>query len=148
MTLTIAPSDAACQAIVDRVNAGTSYALDLTAHYSRTEIDRLEEIDRLRVDVVSMTESQPNDTLDGSDNSVQQVQIVVRKKLFDKANEIPAMMLLTRQIFLQVDNFTSSDRTVGVWETDLDEQERPDKSLLNEASLFVAAINLRVEVAR
>lgn len=144
--LTISPADEACQAIVNRINSGTDYRLSFDAKYSRTEIDRLEEIDRTRVDVVAVTETQPNNQLDAMENSSHKIQVVIRSKLFGK--DVSDLALFVRQLFLRLDNFNSTDRRVCVWECDVDEKENPDKSFLNDANLFVSSINLRVEVAR
>ena len=146
MTLTIAPADEACQAIVARINSGGEYSLALDAHYSRTEIDLLEELDRLRVDVVSVNETQPNDQLDASENSSHKIQVVIRSKTTSK--DVQDLALIVRQVFLRLDNFSSSDRRVCVWECDVEEKENPVKSLLNDANLFVSVVNLRVEVVR
>ena len=146
MTITLSPADEACQALVTQINAGTSYALAVNAEYSRTEIDRLEEIDGLRVDVVALDEEQPNETLDTSDNSRHSIDIVVRYKIQDKTNDVPALALLVRQIALAVATFKSSDYRVQVWEWETKKKENPDKKLLNEMGLFVSVIHLEVEV--
>jgi len=146
MTLTIAPADEACQAIVDRINSGGEYSLSLDANYSRTEIDYLEELDRLRVDVVAVSETQPNDQLDASENSSHKIQVIIRSKTTSK--DVQDLALIVRQVFLRLDNFNSSDRRVCVWECDVEEKENPVKSLLNDANLFVSVVNLRVEVVR
>jgi hypothetical protein len=146
MTLTISPADEACQAIVARINSGGEYSLSLDAHYSRTEIDLLEEIDRLRVDVVAVSETQPNDQLDANENSSHKIQVIIRSKTTSK--DVQDLALIVRQVFLRLDNFSSSDRRVCVWECDVEEKENPVKSLLNDANLFVSIVNLRVEVVR
>jgi hypothetical protein len=146
MTLTISPADEACQAIVARINSGGEYSLSLDAHYSRTEIDLLEEIDRLRIDVVAVNETQPNDQLDANENSSHKIQVVIRSKTTSK--DVQDLALIVRQVFLRLDNFSSSDRRVCVWECDVEEKENPVKSLLNDANLFVSVVNLRVEVVR
>jgi hypothetical protein len=146
MTLTISPADEACQAIVARINSGGEYSLALDARYSRTEIDYLEELDRLRVDVVAVSETQPNDQLDANENSSHKIQVVIRSKTTPK--DVQDLALIVRQVFLRLDNFDSSDRRVCVWECDVEEKENPVKSLLNDANLFVSVVNLRVEVVR
>jgi hypothetical protein len=146
MTLTISPADEACQAIVARINSSNEYSLSLDAHYSRTEIDYLEGLDRLRVDVVAVSETQPNDQLDANENSSHKIQVVIRSKTTSK--DVQDIALIVRQLFLRLDNFDSSDRRVCVWECDPEEKENPVKSLLNDANLFVSVINLRVEVIR
>ena len=146
MTLTISPADEACQAIVARVNSGGEYSLALDARYSRTEIDYLEELDRLRVDVVAVSETQPNDQLDANENSSHNIQVSIRSKTTSK--DVQDLALIVRQVFLRLDNFDSPDRRVCVWECDIEEKENPVKSLLNDANLFVSVVNLRVEVVR
>jgi hypothetical protein len=146
MTLTISPADEACQAIVAQINSGGEYSLSLDAHYSRTEIDYLEELDRLRVDVVAVSETQPNDQLDANENSSHKIQVIIRSKTTSK--DVQDLALIVRQVFLRLDNFNSSDRRVCVWECDVEEKENPAKSLLNDANLFVSIVNLRVEVVR
>jgi hypothetical protein len=146
MTLTISPADEACQAIVARVNSGGEYSLALDARYSRTEIDYLEELDRLRVDVVAVSETQPNDQLDANENSSHNIQVSIRSKTTSK--DVQDLALIVRQVFLRLDNFDSPDRRVSVWECDIEEKENPVKSLLNDANLFVSVVNMRVEVVR
>lgn len=150
MTVTIAPADEACQALVSRINTGTAYVLAVDAEYSDREVDRLEEIDTLRVDVAVMTETQPNERIDGLDQPSIEIEIVIRKPVEKAAQavDVPALRLLCRQIFERVDNWDSSDRRVQVWECDVDEKENPDKDMLRESGLFVSTIKLRVEVAR
>jgi hypothetical protein len=146
MSLTIAPADEACTALVDKINAGTTYALAVNAKYSRTEIDQLEEIDGLRVDVVAITETQPNECFDSSDNSRHKIDIVVRSKIQEKDVDVPPLALLCRQIALAVSTFKSADGRVQVWEWEPDEKENPDKRLLNDVGLFLSSIHLEVEV--
>lgn len=146
MTLTISPADEACQVIVARINSGGEYALALNAAYSRTEIDYLEDLDRLRVDVVAVNETQPNDQIDANENSSHKLQVIIRSKTTSK--DVQDIALIVRQLFLRLDNFDSADRRVCVWDCDIEEKENPVKSLLNDANLFVSVINLRVEVVR
>ena len=53
MAVTIAPSVEAMDAITDRINSGTAYVLDVTATHGELMIDEREEIDCLRVDVLT-----------------------------------------------------------------------------------------------
>ena len=148
MTLTIAPADYACQSLVTQINAGTTYALDRPAEYSRTEIDELEDIEDLRIDVVAIDEKQPNDLLSANEQSSHAIKVFIRSKITEKSIDVPAMALLTRQIFLNLDNWANADQSVQVWECDVDRKENPLKAQLNELRLFVSSISLRVEVAR
>jgi hypothetical protein len=147
MPVAVAPSTEACQALVDHINAGTAYALDVLASYSRVEINPLQMIDGRRVDVVHVDETQLNRTLAIEDSTSHKIVIWIREKLQDREPEtIDALCLLVRQIYQRVNNFTSDDRRVTVWETDEETRMTPDKSLLNQSGLFVASIVLRVEV--
>ena len=146
MTITIAPADEACQALVTLLNASSGFVLDIAAHYSRMEIDRLEEINELRVDVVAISENQLHERLDFGDTTSLLIDVVIRKKVIDKEIEVPDLSLLCRQIAAVLNNWNSPDRRVQVWECDPEEKERPDKKLLNDASLFLSTIHLRIEV--
>ena len=147
MAVTVAPSTEACLELVDHINAGTAYTLDRDAAYSRVEISVLDEVDGLQVDVVAVDETQLNDTLAIEDRTSHKIAIWIRSKLADtEPATIDALCLLVRQIWQRVNNFTSSDRRVMVWETDEETRMNPDKAILNQQRLFVAVIVLRVEV--
>jgi uncharacterized protein YcbX len=147
MAVTVAPSTEACIALVDRINAGTTYVLDILAKYSRVEVDPLEEIDGRRIDVVHVEETQLNRTFALEDQTSHKIAIWVREKLKDSEPEtIDALCLLVRQIYQRVNNWDSDDDRVRVWETDEETRMTPDKMLLNQSGLFVAVIVLRVEV--
>lgn len=147
MSVTIAPATEACQALVDQINAGTAYVLEREAAYSRVEVDPLEEIDGLRIDVVAVEETQLNETLAVEDRSSHKIAVWIRAKLDDVQPEtLDALALLVRQVYQRVNNFSSADRRVKVWETDEETRMNPDKVLLNQHRLFVVAIVLRVEV--
>lgn len=145
---TIAPADEACEALVCLINAGSGYVLEVDAHYSRTEIDKLEEFKGLKVDVVALDEKQPAECFDASDNSSHNIVVIVRKKLHDPPNEVPDLALLVRQIYLLLDNWNSPSNRVQVWDCDLEVKQNPDKELLLNERLFWSVINLRVEVRR
>lgn len=144
--ITIAPADEACQAIVTLINSSNTFTLEIQAHYSRMEIDRLEEINELRVDVVAIAENQLQERLDFNDNTSLLIDVLVRKKLANKTEEIPDLSILCRQIAALLNNWNSTDRRIQVWECDPEMKERPDKKLLNDANLFYSTIHLRVEV--
>ena len=76
MTVAIAPSVEAMQAIVDRINSGEAYCLDLVANRSETLVDPLEEISELRCDVVSESEEQLVETLDVEDRTSHIIRIL------------------------------------------------------------------------
>ena len=146
--VTIAPSTEAMQAIRDRVNIGTAYGLDFSAEYTDLEIDPLEIDNHLHVDIVVVDGQQLNETLDVEDPESVTLRVWVRKKLHvDTAQEdVDALKLLTRQIFQQVNSFRTVGARVQVWESDFDEKQVPDKSILHTSLLFVASVLFRVEV--
>ena len=147
MPVTIAPSTEACQAIVDRINSGTAYELDLKATYSENLIDPLEEIAGLRVDVCSESEEQLIETCDLEDNTRHIIRVWVRKKLQALTpDEIDPLKLLTRRIFQRLNNFRSSDGRVMVFEIDDTAKAQPDKNALSQQRMFVANIQMVVEV--
>ena len=147
MTITQSPSDEAAQRITNQVNAGTTYALDAPAQYTRQQIDPLEQIQSTRVDVVIDKETQ--ETLDDSDNVSVSLRVWIRSPLpQDNAQAIATLNFLKRQIFFQLNNWNSADRRVQVWECDLDDIEVPIKQQLLQCGLYVAAIVLRAEVQR
>lgn len=147
MAVTIAPSSEAMSAIVDQINDGGSYDLDVVARYGALLIDPLEEVTGLRVDVVSETEEQLVETLDVEDRSTHQIRVWMRKKVSSVSNdEIDQLKLIFRQIYQQVNNFNSSDGRVKVWDLEIDPTEVPIKSILQQSWLFVASLVLRVEV--
>jgi hypothetical protein len=147
MPVSKAPSTEAMQAIVSRINAGRAYQFDVAAKYSEQIIDELEEFSELRVDVVSDSETQLNETLDVEDRTSHIIMIYVRKKVRTLDNdEIDRLKLLVRQIFQQVNDYDTTDQRVRVWEAETDPKQCPDKSILRQIRMFVANITLRVEV--
>lgn len=147
MAVTIAPSSEAMSAIVDQINDGGSYDLDVVARYGALIIDPLEGVTGLRVDVVSETEEQLVETLDVEDRSTHQIRIWMRKKVSSvSSDEIDQLKLIFRQIYQRVNNFNSSDGRVKVWDVEIDPIEVPIKSILQQSWLFVASLVLRVEV--
>ena len=147
MPVSKAPSTEAMQAIVSRINAGRAYQFDVAAKYSEQIIDELEEFAELRVDVVSDSETQLNETLDVEDRTSHIIMIYVRKKVRTLDNdEIDRLQLLVRQIFQQVNDYDTTDQRVRVWEAETDPKQCPDKSILRQIRMFVANITLRVEV--
>lgn len=147
MPVTIAPSTEACDALVDRINGGTAYTLDVLATYSRVEVNPLEDISGRRVDVIHVEETQLARTLAVEDLTSHKIAIWIREKLSDlDPATIDERCLLVRQIYQRVNNWDSSDLRVRVWETDEETRMVPDKAILNQMGLFVAVIVLRVEV--
>ncbi len=147
MTVSIAPADEACLALVDRINAGTAYILDVEAKYSRFLVDPLEEIDGLRVDLAHDVEQVQHDRLDGLDNSLHTIRVWIRAKLPDDEPEsVQSFAYLRKQLVDRLDNWNSSDRRVQVWDTENEEIEQPMKDQLRQKGLFVACVVLHVQV--
>lgn len=147
MAATIAPEVEAAQSIVDRINASTTYALEVVAQRQEVIVDHLEEVSELRVDVVHEEGTQLEDTLNVEDRTSHEIRIYVRSKVSDMApDSIDPLKLLTRQIFQQVNNYDSADGRVKVWQCDVEPRQAADKELLRQHGIFVAAIMLRAEV--
>jgi len=145
MAVTQSPSTEAMSAIVEQINSGTAYELSVTAAYSETLDDELEDIPDLRVDVVQEEEEQLNETLDVEDRTSHMIRVWIRKRT-PTQDEIDAVKLIVRQIWQRVNNFNSSNGRVKVWECDMDPKEVPNKMILKQSGLFVASMLMRVEV--
>tara|TARA_R110000868_G_scaffold25944_1_gene100514 strand:- start:3834 stop:4292 length:459 start_codon:yes stop_codon:yes gene_type:complete len=147
MAVTIAPATEAMQAIVDQINGGGAFELAVAATYSENIVDPLEEITALRVDVVSETEEQLNETLDIEDRTSHLIRVWVRKKMSpENQDQIDYLKLLHRQIFQRLNNFDSLDGRVKIWEIENDAKECPIKSILQQLGVFAATLVMRVEV--
>lgn len=147
MAVTKAPSTEAMQAICDRINDGGEYDLNVTARYSEFLIDPLEDVTSLRVDVVSESEEQLNETLDVEDRTSHIIRVWMRKKVANVGNdEIDYLKLIFRQIYQRLNDFNSADGRVKVWELEIDPKEVPIKTIIQDNWLFVASLVLRVEV--
>jgi hypothetical protein len=145
MAVTQSPSTEAMSAIVEQINSGTAYELPVTATYSETLDDELEDIPDLRVDVVQEEEEQLNETLDVEDRTSHMIRVWIRKRT-PTQDDIDAVKLIVRQIWQRVNNFNSSNTRVKVWESDMDPKEVPNKTILKQSGLFVASMLMRVEV--
>ena len=145
MAVTQSPSTEAMSAIVEQINGGTAYELSVTATYSETLDDELEDIPDLRVDVVQEEEEQLNETLDVEDRTSHMIRVWIRKRTLTQ-DEIDAVKLIVRQIWQRVNNFNSSNARVKVWECDMDPKEVPNKMIFKQSGLFVASMLMRVEV--
>lgn len=144
---TLAPSTEAVNAIVARINAGTTYNLDLKAEARELIIDPTEEVTELRVDVCHESEQQLFETLDAVDNTQHAIRIWVRKKVADiTPQELNPLRLLCRQILRQVDQYVTTDRRVRVWQAGFETQEVADKAVLYSQRMFVASISCEVQV--
>lgn len=146
MTITIDPSIEACQALVARINAGT-YGASVTAEYREEQIDPLEDVSStLLATVVPVDEEQLNETL-GDDRTSHNIRVHIRKKLMGiEPSDIDLLKLVTRKIWNQLNNYDTTDKRVRVWECDQDIKQKPDKDALRDRGVFLASINLRVEV--
>jgi len=144
---TLAPSTEAVNAIVARINAGTTYTLDLKAEARELIIDPTEEVTELRVDVCHESEQQLFETLDAVDNTQHAIRIWVRKKVADiTPQELNPLRLLCRQILRQVDQYVTTDWRVRVWQAGFETQEVADKAVLYSQRMFVASISCEVQV--
>ena len=144
---TLAPSTEAVNAIVARINAGTTYNLDLKAEARELIIDPTEEVTELRVDVCHESEQQLFETLDSVDNTQHAIRIWIRKKVADiTPQELNPLRLLCRQILRQVDQYVTTDWRVRVWQAGFETQEVADKAVLYSQRMFVASISCEVRV--
>jgi hypothetical protein len=144
---TLAPSTEAVNAIVARINAGTTYTLDLKAEARELIVDPTEEVTELRVDVCHESEQQLFETLDAVDNTQHAIRIWVRKKVADiTPQELNPLRLLCRQILRQVDQYVTTDWRVRVWQAGFETQEVADKAVLYSQRMFVASISCEVQV--
>ena len=144
---TLAPSTEAVNAIVARINAGTTYTLDLKAEARELIVDPTEEVTELRVDVCHESEQQLFETLDSVDNTQHAIRIWVRKKVADiTPQELNPLRLLCRQILRQVDQYVTTDWRVRVWQAGFETQEVADKAVLYSQRMFVASISCEVQV--
>jgi hypothetical protein len=144
---TLAPSTEAVNAIVARINAGTTYTLDLKAEARELIIDPTEEVTELRVDVCHESEQQLFETLDSVDNTQHAIRIWIRKKVADiTPQELNPLRLLCRQILRQVDQYVTTDWRVRVWQAGFETQEVADKAVLYSQRMFVASISCEVQV--
>ena len=148
MSVTIAPSAEACQALVDRINSGSGIAYTLTtaAVYTYVLDEEIKDAANTGVIVVHDRERTLNETLDLKQRTSHDIRIVVQKKLqATDAATIDALRLLLRQLYERVDGFRSSDLRVTVWECD-EPDEETDKATVVGPRLFQQGFELRVEV--
>ena len=144
---TMAPSTEAVNAIVARINAATTYNLDLKAEARELIVDPTEEVTELRVDVCHESEQQLFETLDSVDNTQHAIRIWIRKKVADiTPQELNPLRLLCRHILRQVDQYVTTDWRVRVWQAGFETQEVADKAVLYSQRMFVASISCEVQV--
>lgn len=147
MAVTISPSVEATNAIVARINATTTYALEVVAAVSDTLVDPMQQVTGLRVDVCHETEEQLVETLDVEDRTSHEIRVWIRAHAGTQTpDELNPLKLIVRQIWQQINNFNSSDGRVKVWDCDIENRQIPDKGILNQVGMFVVSILIRVEV--
>lgn len=148
MTITIAPADEACQAIVDRINTGSglTYTLPSAAEYFYNIDDSIERLSDLKVDVIHVEERDANSTLDTVTRTSHGINVFVRKKIAGAVTtaDIAAVKLIARQICVRLMNHGTS--RIRVWEVELDSEEGPDRSVLRQDGVISLMISLRVVV--
>lgn len=148
MAVTTAPSEEACQAIVDRINTGSgiTYTLAASATYGYKFEQARNDITALQVFVLHETERTLDETLDVENRTSHEIRIFVRQKLTDATNTLVNAVLLTaRKIFQRVNNFNSANGRVRVWECDLEPAD-PEIDPLIQLDVCQRTILLRVEV--
>lgn len=143
----VSPSEEALAALVDQINTGGDYSLDVDATASDNIIDPLEDVTGLRVDVTEESAEHLAETLAVEDSTSHIIRVWIRKKL-DSTDEIEVnpLKLLASQLFQRLNDFDSEDGRVKVWECEYDPKQVPDKSYLKDMGLFVTSILMRVEV--
>lgn len=149
MPVSIAPAAEVCQAIVDRINAGSGagqYTLTTPATYYYQQTDALEATTTTaKVDVIHEGEKDLEDTLDIETRTSHDLRIWLRAKVSGRApSDLNPPLLLLRQIFQQVNNYRTS--RVKVVEINGDDDDQPDKGFIRQTGLFSASILLRVEL--
>lgn len=148
MPVSTAPKVEACNAIVARINAGSglTYTLPTAAAYAERFSEDLRDQVALQVDVVHLSQTDLNETLDVENRTSHQLRIWVRKKLpagFAQS-DVQALDLIVRQIFQRINEYRTS--RVAVWDCGVADEESPDHAQMKTHGLFSASIALRVEV--
>ena len=144
---TLSPSTEACEAIRDRINSGTDYALEVRAEVREEITEDLKDLRQLRVDVCQESEEQLEETIDLQDNTSHVLRVWIRKKLDTTTqDEIEQLKLLKRQIELRLLNYVTTDWRVRVWEVGNAQAPILERDMLHQDRSFVASIVCRVEV--
>lgn len=147
MALTIDPCDEACQALVTRINSAITYVLPRDATYTHEVIDDLAEVEGLQVDVCPETSQDLHEVLDLVGRTSHVIRVWIRAKLPDMdAATVAPFNLITRKIFLRVNEYETADRRVSVWDCGKDRGESPGKLVLVKDNFYRAYIEMRVEV--
>ena len=147
MPLTIDPGDEAVAAIVARINSAITYTLPTAAAAAVQIVDPYEQISGIRVDVTHEEETQLQETLALEDASSHILRVWVRDKLADgAAATLMSRKLLTRKIFQRINEYVTADKRCSVWDAGKDRNEHPGKQWVVRDGLYVAFIELRVEV--
>lgn len=146
MPVTIAPDAEACQALVDRINAGSgvTYTLPSAAFYSYEQSEDLNKVTDLEVEILCERSGTLQETLDIEDRTSHEILVSVRKKVANaKPATIDPLKLIVRQIFQRVNGYATS--RIRVWDCDL-EDDGPNQEILRQAGVFSASFPLRIEV--
>lgn len=149
MAITISPSTEACEALIDRINSGTDYALPVAATFAEQFSDDQQDmqLQRLIVDVVPFDEEQLNETLASEDRTQHSIGIEIRCKLEDDEQfRVDDLKKVVKQIWRRVNLFRNTAARVTVWDAAVVANENPNKKLLTEALIFRSRLMLRVEV--
>lgn len=144
---TIDPSDECCQAIVDRINAGSggTYTLPTPATYVSQIDEDGKDVNGLEVTVVHLTEKELDETLDVEQRTSHELRVWIRQRTSDKSNSaVAAVKLIGTRIKLWIKDFRTS--RVCVWECNTEPEEQPEKNVLRQHGVTSKSIYLRVEV--
>lgn len=145
MSLTVDPAAEACQALVERILAG-SFSQGLgDVCYADQISESLEGLKYPRVDLIPEDEETLDETLATEDRTSHQIRVWVRCPIGSQ-QQVDDLKLFTREIYRQLNNWDSANGRVRVWECGLDQKANPDKDVLRSESLFKSFIQLRVEV--
>ena len=144
---TLSPSTEACEAIRNRINSGTDYALEVRAEVRDEITEDLKDLRQLRVDVCQESEEQLFETIDLQDNTSHQIRVWIRKKLDTTTqDELEQLKLLKRQIELRLLNYATDDWRVRIWDVSNTQSPLMERDMLHQDRSFVASILCRVEV--
>lgn len=146
MPLTQAPEDEAVDAIVTRINAGTSYTLPAAAVAVEFPKVANEDISTLVVEVASDGEQTLAETLNpAEDRKLIIVRVYIRKKV---ANAEPSTLAATKLIVSQITEWLDlyMGSRVKVWAVDQEFDKKTSVELLDQSGIFAATIAVRCTV--
>lgn len=147
MTATIAPSIEACEEITAKINATLETADNAyPAKFRFVNEEALEDIStKARIDVVHVSETDQEDTLDVMNRTAHVVHVVVRRKVQNQ-DERAAAALLFQKIRERLNNFDSDDLRVRVMRCRAINDSSGSADMIRMSGLFVAKLELRIEV--